>query len=301
VAIVFAIAGWQEWLATRPITDPLRPTNHLAIYWDDRLIRWPLLFGAGLVGIAGLARLSRSASRLPLFWFGICFAAGVAGAAGVPIPLWNRLLLFCQLPLAAGTAYVIVRARPSLRTIVATGFLASLAVRVLFLYYSPQTITYYPETWLPAGYSLGGQIAPGGSGVVAGDPYASYYVPAATGHPTLLISKSHVGSDPELVAATEGYALLHRLYVGQDWKQASRELWQRGVRYVVVDHRVTLADPTLEQFSSDQNPLWRTAAQRAQLGRYFSRLNLLGHLVEDTPQYAVFALDAAKVRWEAGR
>jgi hypothetical protein len=70
---------------------------------------------------------------------------------------------------------------------------------------------------------------------------------------------------------------------------------------VVVDHRVTLADPTLEQFSGDQNPLWRTAAQRAQLGRYFSRLNLLGHLVVDTPQYAVFALDAEKVRWEAGR
>jgi hypothetical protein len=300
VATVFLVAFWQQWLATRPITDPLRPSNHLAIYWDDRLIRWPLLFGAGLVGVAGLLRLSRSTSRLPLFWFGFCFAVGLAGAAGVSIPLWNRLLLFCQLPLAAGTALVLVKARLPLRSIVITGFLASAAVRLFFLFYSPPTVTYYPEAWLPAGYSLGQEITPGGNGVVAGDPYASYYVPAATGHPTLLISKSHVGSAPELAAATQGYALLHHLYVGSGWKPASRELWRRGVRYVVVDHRVTLRDPTLEQFSNDQDPLWRTQAERSQLGRYFARLNLLGHLVADTPEYAIFELDAARVRLAVG-
>src|SRR5581483_11669280 len=176
----------------------------------------------------------------------------------------------------------------------------SAVLRLLFLYYAPPAVTYYPATWLPEGYALGRAIAPGGGGVVAADPYASYYVPAATGHPTLLISKSHVGSNAELAAATSGYALLHRLYVGRRWKEASRELWHRGVRYVVVDHRVTLADPTLAQFSGDQDPLWRTPAQRRELGRYFERLNLLGHVVTDTREYVVYRLDAAKLRWAAG-
>ncbi len=300
VLIVCLVAGWEEWLATRPITDPLRPTNHLAVYWDDRLIRWPLLLGAGLVGVSGLAYLSRSKSRLPAFWFGVCFCAGLAGAAGLPIPLWNRLLLFCQLPLAAGTAVVLTRARLSIKAIVVAGFVASAVFRICFLYYAPATVTYYPQFWVPAGYSLGSQIAPGTFGVVAADPYTSYYIPGATGHPTLLISKSHVGSEPELAAATEGYALLHQLYVGRAWQQSARELWRRGVRYVVVDHRITLADPTLAQFSGDPNPLWQTEAQRRQLGAYFHRLNLLGHVVADTPQYAVYRLDSAKVRWELG-
>ena len=162
------------------------------------------------------------------------------------------------------------------------------------------TITYYPAFWVPAGYSLGAQIAPGGLGIVASDPYTSYYIPGATGHQTLLVTKGHVGSEPELAASTRGYALLHRLYVGEQWQTATRELWASGVRYVVVDHRITLADPTLEQFSNDVIPLWRTEAQRRQLGQYFVRLNLLGHVIADTPQYAIYELDAAKVRWQVG-
>jgi hypothetical protein len=77
-------------------------------------------------------------------------------------------------------------------------------------------------------------------------------------------------------------------------------MWRRGVRYVVVDHRLTLSDRTLAQFSADPDPLWRTAAQRRQLGRYFARLNLVGSVVADTPQYAVYRLDASKIRWEVG-
>lgn len=299
LAVVCLVAGWEEWLVTRPITNPLLPTNHLAIYWDNRLIRWPLLFGAGYVGIVGLARLLRSQSWLPLFWFCFCFAVGAAGATGIPIPLWNRLLLFCQLPLAAGTAVVLTRARLPLRTIVVTGFVVSALVRLHFLYQTPPTITYYPATWIPAGYTLGQEIPPG-PGVVAADPYASYYVPGATGHPTLLVSKSHVGSANELVAASRGYALLHRLYVGRGWKAAAREMWEQGVRYVIVDHRVILADANLNQFSSDPEPLWRTPAQRRQLGRYFARLNLLGQIVGSTPEYVIYRLDEAKVRWQAG-
>jgi hypothetical protein len=161
-------------------------------------------------------------------------------------------------------------------------------------------VTYYPETWLPAAYSLGNQIPVGTPGIVAADPYTSYYLPAATGHAVIDISKSHVGSKSELAAASAGYALVHRVYVGRGWKQAMRTMWRRGVRYVVVDHRLMLADPTLERFSNDVDPLWRTGAQRKQLGRYFARLNLVGRLIADTPQYAVYRLDPAKLRWQVG-
>jgi hypothetical protein len=298
-AMVFLVAGWEQWLATRPITDPLQPTNHLAIYWDDRLVRWPLMLGAGLVGLAGLAYLWRTSHRLPAFWFSACFGIGLVGSVGVPIPLWNRILLFCQIPLAAGTAVVLVRSRRLTNSIVVAGFVASAAIRLLFLFYAPPTVTYYPASWIPAGYTLGQQI-PTGSGLVAADPYTSYYVPAATGRQTLLISKGHVGSASELAAASAGYVLLHRLYIGDRWQEAMRTMWREGVRYVVVDHRLTLADPTLEQFSNDPMPLWLTDAQRTQLGRYFARLNLLGHVVDDTPQFVVYKLDEAKVRWETG-
>jgi hypothetical protein len=300
VAAVFLISIWLEWLVTRPITDPLHPSNRLAIYWDDRLIRWPLMLGAGIVGVAGLVWLARVGSRLPLFWFCFCLAVGVAGAAGLSIPLWNRLLLFCQIPLAAGAAIVLTQATGLVRSLVVTGLLLSAAVRLMFLYDAPPTVTYYPQTWLPAAYSLGNQIPVGTPGVVAADPYTSYYIPAATGHPVIELSKSHVGNKSELAAASAGYTLVHRVYVGQRWKQAMRTMWRRGVRYVVVDHRLTLADPTLEQFSNDVDPLWRTDAQREQLGRYFARLNLVGRLIADTPQYAVYRLDAAKLRWQVG-
>ncbi len=302
LGVVCLVADWEEWLATRPITNPLLPTNHLAIYWDDRLIRWPLLFGAGYVGIVGLARLARLAREtgwLPLFWFCSCFAIGLAGSIGAPIPLWNRLLLFCQLPLAAGTAVVLTRTRVSLRTIIVAGFVLSAFARLHFLYQTPPAVSYYAATWLPGGYSLGQDIPPG-RGVVAADPYASYYVPGATGHPTLLMSKSHVGSDAELAAAARGYDLLHDLYVGHDWKAAARTMWRRGVRYVIVDHRVILADTSLAAFSSDPEPVWRNAAQRRQLGDYFARLNLLGDVVGNTPEYVVYRLTAAKLRWEVG-
>ena len=37
-----------------------------------------------------------------------------------------------------------------------------------------------------------------------------------------------------------------------------------------------------------------------ELGQYFARLNLLGHVIADTPQYAIYKLDAGKVRWQVG-
>jgi hypothetical protein len=291
---------WQEWLATRPITDPLRTTNRLAIYWDNELIRWPLLLGAGFVGVIGLVALWRRGTRLPAFWFCVCFLVGVVGSLGIPIPLWNRLLLFCQLPLAAGTALVLARASLSTKSIVTAGFLASIAIRAFFLYDASPAVTYYPQVWLPSAYNLGSYISPDTRGLVASDPYTSYYIPAATGHKTLVVTKGHVGSNQELAASARGYLLLHDLYVGQDWKRALRGMWRLGVRYVVVDHRITLADRTLEQFSNDVIPLWRTEAQRRQLGNYFARLNTVGTLIADTEQDAIYRLDPKRVRWEVG-
>ncbi|MDX6593090.1 MAG: hypothetical protein QOJ13_2286 [Gaiellales bacterium] len=296
LGIVVLVGAWQLWLVTHPSSDPLVTTNRLAIYWNTDLMRWPLLLGAGAVGLAGLARLGRAGAWLPAFWFGSFFAAGLVGSLGVHIPLWYRLLLFCQVPLAAATAKVLADLRPGgIRRVVVLGFAGSLAFRLIVLFAASQAVTYWGASWQPQAYDLGRYIAKGGSGLVAADPYASYYIPAATGHKTLLVSKSHVGSLPEEQAAAHGYSLLHRLYVGDDWRTAMSEMWAVGVRYVVVDHRVTLADPTLEQFSSNPFPLWRTPAERKQLGEYFHRLNLMGEVIADTPQFVIYRLDSTRV------
>jgi hypothetical protein len=67
------------------------------------------MFAAGAVGLSGLVALARRGRSLPLVWFGLCFGVGVGGLAGLPIPVWWRFLLFCQLPLAVGVADAVVR------------------------------------------------------------------------------------------------------------------------------------------------------------------------------------------------
>jgi hypothetical protein len=172
--------------------------------------------------------------------------------------------------------------------------------RWILLFATSSAVTFWGPSWLPEGYDLGGTIPSGGSGVVASDPYTSYYIPAATGHNTLLVSASHVGSAPEQQAADRGYGLLHQLYTGDNWQSATRRMWLLGVRYVVVNQKVILADRTLERFSSDPLPFWRTHSQHTQFGAYIARLNLLGSVIAQPAGYVVYRLDRDKVELQVG-
>ena len=55
-------------LFTRFPHDPLLHSNHLSLYWVEDRWRWPLMFAAGAVGLAGLvpARAAREAARAAL-------------------------------------------------------------------------------------------------------------------------------------------------------------------------------------------------------------------------------------------
>jgi hypothetical protein len=138
-------------------------------------------------------------------------------------------------------------------------------------------------------------VIPPGSGLVASDPFTAYYIPAATGHRVLSLTKAHVGSDDELAASERGYRLIHDYYAGDDWWAAAQAMWNRGVRYVVVEKHTTLAPRTLAEFSTGPTPLVRTVEQRRQLGTYFYRNNRVGRLIDDSPTYAVYRFERQKL------
>jgi hypothetical protein len=302
LAIVIAVAAREWWLLSHPLRLPSGTVYYRsAIYWDTDLLRWPLLFAAGSVGAVGLLRLAGRGASLPGVWFAAFFTAGLLGALGMAVPLWYRLLLFCQFPLALGTAIVLAELRPSVtRLTVTAGLAASAVLRLAFLLLTAQAVTLWGASWQPEGYSLGKYIPADRPGLVAADPYAGYYIPAATGHKTLIVSPGHVGSPAEQRVADRGYLLLHQLYSSPRWRAAIRRMWRMDVRYVVVDHNVSLDAPTLEQFVAQPSAQWTTWWQREHLGWYFAHLNLLGHVVANTPQYVIYRLDRAKVERIAG-
>jgi lipopolysaccharide exporter len=293
VAVV-AIASVQVWQFLTPPSDPLAHSNRLSLYWVEDRWRWPLLLAAGAVGVAGLARLAARGRPLAALWFGGCFAVGVAGAAGLALPVWWRFLLFCQVPLAAGVATWIAEAADGrARRLAVGGLVLSLAFRVGALVLVSGSITYLGSPLQPA-YDLG-RVVPSAPGLVASDPFTSYFVPATTGHRVLVVTKAHVGSQAELRASEAGYRLLHRFFAGDDWWAAARTMYREGVRYVVIEKSTSLRAPTLETFSTGPTPLVRTPDDRRALGSYFYRNNRVGRLVHDGTPYAVYALDPAKL------
>jgi hypothetical protein len=284
------IAVWELAL----VRSPPEQSGRLAIYWVDDLWRWPLLLVAGTVGVSGLARLAQRGQIVPAVWFAGCFGLGTLGALGLPLPVWYRFLLLCQIPLAVGVATVVAHARrPSTTAIVAATFALALGVKVLTLVATPPTVSYLDQPLQPV-WSLGRHIPPG-PGLVATDPSTAYFIPATTGHRVLTVDKGHVSSRRELAVAREGYDLLHRYYAGgSDWWQAGREMWRRGVRYVVVAKQTTLEPATLDDF------IWRSArletpAQRRALGNYFYENNRVGTVLYDSPDFVVYRLDRAKL------
>jgi hypothetical protein len=294
LALVGLLVVWQAWLLRQPFPDPIVHSNRLALYWVEDRWRWPLMLGAGAVGLVGLVRLARRGTGLGALWCAGCLAVGLAGIAGMPLPVWWRFLLFCQLPLALGVADALARSTSSVaKSLVAVTFVVALAFKIAILVGLPKSITYFGSPLQPA-YALG-SVLPPGPGLVASDPFTAYYVPGASGHLVLSVTKAHVGSDEELAASERGYRLLHAYYLGANWWAAAQTMWKQGVRYVVVEKHTSLAPPTLADFSTGPTPLIRTTAQRHQLGTYFYRNNRVGKLIYDSPTYAVYALDPHKL------
>jgi hypothetical protein len=294
LALVLVLAAWQVWLLQAPFPDPLVHSNRLALYWVEDRWRWPLMFGAGAVGLLGLFQLARRGIALPALWFTGCFSVGIAGIAGVPLPVWWRFLLFCQLPLALAVAEVLARSTSAAakRVIVAT-FCVVFAFKLATLFALPKQLTYFGSSLQPA-YALG-QVIPPGPGLVASDPFTAYYIPGATGHRVLSVTKAHVGSAEELAASERGYRLVHEYYAGDSWWAAAQAMWKRGVRYIVVEKNTSIAARTLAEFSTGPTPLVHTVAQRRQLGAYFYRNNRVGTLIHDSPTYAVYRLERRKL------
>ncbi|MSO94777.1 MAG: hypothetical protein EXQ81_03160 [Thermoleophilia bacterium] len=295
VGTLVILAGFEVLLFGQPNPDPLVHTNRLSLYWVEDRWRWPLMLAGGWVGIVGLARLALKTTALPLVWFGGCYLVGIAGAVGLPLPLWWRLLLFCQIPLALGVAVLLAdRQRIPRPVVLATaGLIGSGTLKILTLVLAPATITYF-GTQLQPSYSLG-TIVPKAPGIVASDPFTSYFVPGATGHRVLVVTKAHVTSQAELEQAQRGYQLLHRFAMDNDWWDAAQTMYRQGVRYVVVEKSTSLRAPTLERFSTGPTPLVRTQSDRALLGRYFYRNNRVGTLLYDEEPYVVYRLEPKKL------
>ena len=297
LVLVLVLAGWQVLVLRQPFPDPLVHSNRLAVYWVEDRWRWLLMFGAGAVGLVGLVRLARLGRVLPAFWLASCLMVGIAGVAGMPLPVWWRFVLFCQLPLALGVAVMLARPRAPWGRIVIVTFAVSVAFKAVTLFTLSDQLTYFGSP-IQDSYSLGRVIAPGSFGLVATDPFTAYYIPAATGHRVLTVTKAHVGSETELAASERGYRLLHDYYMGETWWQAAQAMWQRGVRFIVVEKHTSLAAATLAGFSTGPTPLIRTQDDRRRLGTYYYRNNRVGTLLFDSPTYAIYRLSWRKL-WAA--
>ena len=283
------VIAW-EWALVR---SPPGVSARLAIYWVDDRWQWPLLLVAGIVGISGLATLARRGSIVPAVWCAGCLALGVLGAVGLPLPVWYRFLLLCQIPLALGVAVVVSRSWRSRTTaLILATFCLALGVKVVTLLDSSAKVSYFGSPLQPA-WALGDHIPPG-PGIVATDPKTAYFIPAATGHRVLTLDKGHASSRTELVQAETGYQLLRRHYAGgRDWWNAAQQMWRRGVRYVVVEKHTTLEPRSLAAFTWETSML-RTQADRRALSRYFYANNRVGNLIFDSADYAVYRLDPQK-------
>ena len=296
-AIVTALAIWEIVAILTPPSDPLLHSSRLSIYWGEQRWRWFLMLAGGAVGLSGLVRLALRRQPLPLLWFTGCVGIALLGAIGVPVPVWWRFLLYGQIPLAIGAAVVLVEDRPGLVRRVTGGTLGFLlAFKLATLLLLPSTVTYLGSP-LQEAYTIGRHLPAGPAGLVASDPFTSYYIPAATGRKVLTVTKGHVTTQSELNASTHGYALLHDFYTGgpTGWWRYGVEMWNTGVRFVLVEKSTSLRPSNLVTFSTGPTPLVRTPADRRMLGRYFWRLGRIGKLLYTDQEYALYELEPARL------
>ena len=273
-------------------TDVIRH-HRLALYWGEDRWRWPFMLVGALVGLLGLARLVGRGRLIPAAWFAGAMSIGCAGALGLPIPVWWRFILFCQVPLALGVAVWLAESGTRWsRRLVAAGFGVVLVYRVGTLVLLPPAFSYL-GTPLQQAYDLG-RIVPVGPGLVASDPFTSYYVPGATGHKVLVVTKGHVNSRAELEASNRGYEVLREFAAGRKWWPAARDMHASGVRYIVIEKHTLLRAKTLEEFSTGPTPLVRDG-DGAFMTRYFYRSGRVGELVHTDDSYAVYRLLASRL------
>jgi hypothetical protein len=291
--VVF-IAARELWLYAHP--DPFLQTNRPSIYWGGAsLAYWPLLLAPGAAGLIGLLRRARDGGPLPLIWASGCITIGIAGAAGLPIPLWHRFVLFAQIPIALGVAVILAdREWKQARRVVVATVLAATAFALGTLTLMPQGVTYLGNQ-PQAGWFLNRLVPEASPTVIASDPASSYFV-IPIGDRTLTMTTWHIGGQSELLPARRGYLLIHRVYVGDHWRSAARSMWHLGVRYVVVNRGFRMQSPTLDSFSSFNAPyLVRTWENQTEVNVYMSRLALIATETGSLGEYHVYKLDRAKL------
>ena len=105
-----------------------------------------------------------------------------------------------------------------MRTLVVTTFVLVAAFKLVTLTELSPKIRYL-DTPLQSSYTLG-SVVPPGSGLVASDPFTSFFVPGTTGH-RVLVDEGARSSQDELNEANGGYALLHRFFQGNAWWTAA--------------------------------------------------------------------------------
>ncbi len=297
LVVVVALAVWEVLLIHAGSPDPLVHSNRLAVYWGEDRWRWALMLAGGAVGCLGLISLARRTLAVPLLWAAGCLGLGLLGAIGFSVPVWWRFLLFAQVPLALGTALILIRLgrRTVAWSAVTATLVVLLVVKVTTLYLVPKQDTYF-GTGLQEAYGFSDMI-PAAPGLVATDPFTAYYVPGSTGHRVLSVTKAHVNSSRELADSERGYAVLHQLYAAASasWWSAARNMYLQGVRYVLIAKQTSLSPPTLVEFSTGPTPLIRTAADHRELSRYFYRCNRIGVRIYDSDDYVVYRLKASRL------
>ncbi|HEX4108402.1 MAG TPA: hypothetical protein VHX88_09730 [Solirubrobacteraceae bacterium] len=269
--------------------------KHPTLYWGAG-VRWSLLYTIGGIGLVGMVRLWRRGQPLMALWFLPCFLWGTAGAVGAHLALWQPIMLLAQLPLACGVALMLaeMRAGATRRLIVAT-FVLSAGFRLVSLSALPTSISYLRGP-LQEEYSLARFIpASTISGTVASDPNTSYYVTGSTAHPVLTLSRTGAASAAEVSSAEAGYQLLRQVEVGANWAQAAAEMWNIGVRFLIIDHAQSITNAPYDAFANGGAPLLQPGQQRRTLGTYFYRANRIADTIADQPPFLVQELDRAKL------
>jgi hypothetical protein len=219
----------------------------------------------------------------------------VLGSLGLPIPLWHRFLLFAQIPVAFGVAMVLAsRDWDVARTMAA----ATLGASALFAFGSlilmPLNVTYFGNP-LQAGWHLNRFVPAASRDVVASDPASEYYLLGLDDR-VLTMTAWHIGGKSELAPSRKGYVLMHRLYVGDRWRAAAREMWHLGVRYVVANRGFRMQEPTLDRFSSSSTPYvvhnWDDVNE---VVAYMKRLGRISTEVGFVDEYHVYRLDPKRL------
>lgn len=295
--IVWALYVMGHW----PASVPALRSYRLGFYWNDQRDRWLLLLLPGICGVIGLWRATRGGRPVPLLWFGAVFGVGFAGAVvhlatGHELPLYYRLILASQLPLAIGAATFLVRhRRRAAAAIMALTLTATFAYKALTLEAEPSNVDYFGAQ-LGTLWSFHGIIPPG-PGIVATDPGTGYFMPVTTGHRVLTFSKGHADSGSEQTQAEAGYELLRRVYGGSGREAATslRRMWALGVRWVVVEKFTNFDLATQQQlFAAPYNSLI-TGPDVSRMATYNERLATVSDQVYDDQEFTVYRLVRARL------